>query len=541
MRQENNLTDRRRLVPEAKLRLMMSSLLRQESLFLLAKDKLQSFHFEERGLRVLAVVWTSVLDFSEEFKRLPCEDELVADIESRLEDDPDALTLDDIEDLNRFTEFTFRVAEDFNRDVALATLQQLLTESLQYSMHSQAAGDTLVHLPELLQLAANEACKIRSIQAGPVQQPFPEDIDEVKPLVKVSTGVSFIDEYMGGGAAEGEVYGFCGPYGSCKTTLAVQLAVESCVRASMQHIEAGGILTKGCPLTYLVAWEEEITSLQHRALAYYARIRRESLEAGDYKTKLSRRGNLKPYEKVLFRSAIDAGVDQDGEYERMQSAMKFLNHTLRFVDFTGAVEEYQDMSSQMEEGVAQVIAHDQEMLERPGVSSIFLDYAGAAAERCCSENGWDPSKRLRHMIGKMPMRAKNKLAIPFHTHVWIMHQLGTEANSRAAGIAPKATDSSEARNFFENVNFGFMVGVPTIDGLTVLTNKKQRRAARQSDRVLLIDGALATVRDVHNKFVISDGKIVDADSVSRVVDDESTGGADGIGGLFGSFGGDIGV
>jgi len=54
-----------------------------------------------------------------------------------------------------------------------------------------------------------------------------------------STGIPFLDALLGGGQAPGSVYGLMGPYGSCKTTVAVMLAVEAARALRMQHEDAG--------------------------------------------------------------------------------------------------------------------------------------------------------------------------------------------------------------------------------------------------------------------------------------------------------------
>jgi hypothetical protein len=319
--------------------------------------------------------------------------------------------------------------------------------------------------------------------------------------------------------AAGEVNGFCGPYGSCKTTLGIMLAVEG-ARISLRKWREGGSV--GLPQrVYYFSWEEDLNQLRPRVISYAAGIQRRSLEGEDFFKKLSRSelSDLKPYEKQLYRDQIAAGIIQ-GEYDRQKAAMLEMNHCLRVIDFSGGEPKYQRMSGLMVDGVATAINIDQQADNNPGVALVVIDYAGAAAERCIA-SGNALRTDLRHLVGKMPLNIKNQIAAPMKCKVWVLHQLGTEANSRDAGVAPKSTDTAEAKNFFENVNFGFMVGKPKKDGCTVLTNGKQRRAQRRDDMVIQIDGGLSRVLDVSSRFQIDNNLIVDKREAGQVIRQDS--------------------
>jgi hypothetical protein len=217
----------------------------------------------------------------------------------------------------------------------------------------------------------------------------------------------------------------------------------------------------------------------------------------------------------LFKNKIDHGIIE-GEYDRMQNAMKELNANLRIVDFSGAKPEYSAQSGMMVAGIVAVITKDQRLDGNPGVAGAVIDYAGAAAERAISGGGATRDE-LRHLVGKMPQNLKNMLASPLNCQVWCLHQLTAKANSLAAGVAPKTTDTAEANNFFENVNFGFMVGTPRKDGTVVFTNGKQRRAARMDNIVIKIEGEYGRVVDASKQYTTTNGVITDRADASRVV------------------------
>lgn len=377
-----------------------------------------------------------------------------------------------------------------------------------------------VDLTSVVETLNAEHDKIRSVAASGLKPPFPAALEQIKPLRKISTGCSHLDYYMGGQAAN-EVYGFLAPYGGGKTTQAVQLCVESCL---FEHARQNIARAFGVPyrpkVVYFVTYEEDLASLRHRFLTYAALVDKNSIEDGLWDD-MSRqeKQNYKPYEQEMFSWDSDA-EPMPGEWERLHVAMKLLNQRLRIIDFTGARPEYAAQAADLARGLAEVIAADQEEQDNPGVAMLVMDYAGAAADRHCEYTGSSPDKAMRHFIGRLPHRVKNHIAVPFACPVWIMHQLSTKANERGAGHVPKPTDVSEAKNFFENMNYGFMLGTKTKDQLAILTNGKQRRSEARQDKVVRIDGKFSRILDTNHDYRIDQGKIVPAKDYALVAEDD---------------------
>lgn len=484
----------------------LTVLLRSKEAFENVKGQLSLSAFDSAGSRGYALVWASLVDYHNQYKEIPAHEVLLADVENRLSL-TDELSDDDINNLEEFLNAAYSIpADELNVAVAQKYLLRMVTEQAQYSLLNDIQSGVIADLPSLLQQHIDIVSQVQNTESGKAPLPFPENPEEIVPLIIEPTGVSFLDMYMNGGMARGEVNGFCGPYGSCKTTLGIMLAVEG-ARISLKKWREEGCV--GLPQrVYFFSWEEDLNQLRPRVISYAAGINRRSLEGDNYYKTLSKSvlTDLKPYEKHLYKDQIAAGIIQ-GEYDRQKAAMEELNHCLRIIDFSGGEPKYQRLSGQMVEGIATAITIDQQADKNPGVALVVVDYAGAAAERCI-QAGNAQRTDLRHLIGKMPLNVKNLVAAPMNCKSWVLHQLGTEANSRDAGVAPKSTDTAEAKNFFENVNFGFMVGKPKNDGCTVLTNGKQRRAARREDMVIQIDGALSRVLDVSNQFMIENSMIL---------------------------------
>jgi hypothetical protein len=493
----------------------LTVLMRNKDAFMMVKDQISGDAFEDETGRTGTLVWTVLKDYFTKTGELPVEEVFLAELESRLSltDEFDDAAL---EAMDEFLEAAYQVAEsDLLISVAMKYLSQMLTEKSQQTLVSEMQHGVVADLPLLLQQHIAKADAAKAMTSGKAPLPFPDKIDDIVSLVLEPTGVGFLDVYMNGGMARKEVNGFCGPYGSCKTTLGIQLAVERARYALHQWRVRG---CEGFPeRVYFFSWEEGLEQLQPRVLSYSAQIIRASLEGEGFQEKLSDSTltSLKKYERDIYRDQIQAGVIM-GERDRMSNAMKELNQNLRIIDFSGAEAMYQTIAGDMVEGMVTAIKQDQRLSGNPGVAGVIVDYAGAAAERAIMAGNAD-RKDLRHLIGKMPLALKNLIAAPFNCQVWCLHQLGTEANSKDAGVAPKSTDAAEARNFFENVNFGFMVGKPDMNNMTVLTNGKQRRASRKENMVVHIRGEMSRVEDASKRFTVEDDQIVPRSDAGQFV------------------------
>ena len=520
--------ERRSPLTDTQKQILLMTAIRKLGVFKVAKERLKPEHFSREEDRGYGIIWASVLEFYETHEELPDDDYLCAEVESRIEDTD--LTEDEINDLDGVIFRAFeKEPEDLKDKVARRYLKQFLEEHVQQETSEMLSGDEVaVALPTLLEDIARKASSLRALESGPLPQPFPDELEEIEALEKFSTGIDLFDHYMNGGHATREVIGFCGPYGSCKTTLAVMLAVLRAWQIQAEWKLGGRV---GDPKTvYLTAWEATSAELRLRAMSFAAQIPRKTLEEGNLLDNLSRTGKLKPYEKRRFKSKIQHGIEVKGEWERAQQQKNILNRNLRFLDFSGADKDQRVNASDTVNGVVAAIESDQEQREMPGVGLVLADYAGAAAKRHIEVKGLDPSSQLRHIIGNFPMHCKNLIAVPYNCPVWVFHQLGTEANARAPGQAPKITDTAEARNFFENVDFGFMVGRPNNESLCILTAQKLRRAKRRDDSVLKIDGEMSSVYNASKKYLASStdgiveratyGKVADVTTRTGSVSDE---------------------
>jgi len=209
-----------------------------------------------------------------------------------------------------------------------------------------------------------------------------------------------------------------------------------------------------------------------------------------------------------------------GERERIRNARDIINRFIRVVDFVGGNPALRKFATQGARGLAAAIEADQMANDSPGVSLVVGDHANAAAQRKIDEEGLNADRSKRHILSALPLGLKSEIAAPFKCPVWIMHQLDTKSNQRAVGVVPKASDTAEAKNFNEYCDFAFLVGTKTLDGLCVLADGKARRAERQRETIVFVNGQLCRFEPTDNKYRLDRQQIVPREEFAKYADDD---------------------
>lgn len=409
------------------------------------------------------------------------------------------ITAEDAEAMNELLDaiFTDTNSFHFKEKLYLEWLKLWAHESILYRVQENltARPDTIPdRLDSFFKDMAQQAELAQSVTMEALSEPFPENDPLLHgAVIRHPTGISTFDMYMQGGQSPGEVYGFCGPPGSCKTMVGIQLAVS----AALYYQTLPSDKSSKPPMVYLVLWEGPMDYIKRRILSFCAEIDIRSLEQG-FDRLSTGEADLKDYERLRYASSAFTGQKRLSERERLDIARKRLNTNFRIIDFTGQGGQ-QAQASLLCGGARAVIDKDQQQNDQCGVGLIVLDYAGLAVRKYLAAHG-RKMEELRHHLVAWGGNAKAELAERFQCPVWCLHQLGTEAAARPAGSVPKMTDSAEARNFLENMDFGFYVGVPNKDNLCVVAMVKQRRAGRMPERIWQIDGRFNKVIDVSQSY-----------------------------------------
>lgn len=484
---------------------MLIAIIRTESLFKVAKKQLELSYFADVE-RHYAILWDTAVTLYDSTGGMPSSKALKAEIESRAERDP-SLTDQMITKLDLLIEAVFTIPMN-DQDIAYArtVLTRFLRQRLVCHI-SRCLGDGVHHeqASTLLDEAAKKASQIESVHSGAIAEPFSEDWVPAALNAKL-TRVSFLDNFLRVGDAPNETYLLMGPFGSCKTTLCVQLSVLRAQQSYEEWLESGKDPAKKGK-SYLFFYEGGYSEYRLRALSFAGQIQRSRLEDfGDKKIALSNSNELADYERKLFAKQISHGVNVLGEQERIEVVKRQLNPCWRLIDMTGNSGAPGQGGGLLQE-IQSIIAAD---LETDGgyVAGVYIDYLKAAAERHLTVTGKDHAE-FRHLIGTFAMHATNEIAVKFHTPVWLLHQLSGEANSRTAGVRHDHSAASESKSAPENVAFSFQVSRLTNENLGVLSCTKHRRAPPMSDSIIAVDGQLGVVHDVNHKYAF--------DSISRSI------------------------
>lgn len=504
-------------VSQAQLELIVAMYARDKNFFATVRGQLTPEILQKYGVHFAAIVDIANHHY-DEYEKLPPKDIFATELNSWVENFDGDIAEHQLESADRilakFVALT-KESRTENRPKVVKYTKRLLEQVVQASVESLVSNKgVLAGLPELLQESIAKIERIHSIDSTDISEPFPDDFDKMEVIKPISTGIDFLDTFMKGGHVAGEVYGFCAPYGVCKTTIACQLTVNA---ANYYQAQQNTGLITTLPVAYYVAYEEELPLVRPRFLSYAANCHKDLIAEGKWdKMSNMKKKNYKPYEKTRYKSMFDRNMKVPGELERVKTAKDQLNKNMRVIDFSGHDRALYDTSGDMEQGIAKVIARHQQSAGNPGVAMVAIDYAGAAADRHCQIHNKDPDRQLRHLLGRFPLRVSNSIAKKLSCPVWIFHQMDTKANSRKAGIVPAITDVSEAKNFMENCVYGFMVGTQTKDHLAVLACVKQRRSEKREPVVIRIDGAFGRVLGTDGAYRLDRGRIVSARDLHKV-------------------------
>ena len=512
----------------------VSTILRSKQMFKFAATRLTVAVFLQKEAGY-ATLWECLLQFYQENKRLPTLTQITAELEARVHSNPELMTEEQLGEVDELLQRAYETPrKEFSLKLAKQYLGRWLEERLFRQLRSDIEqGPAPALLPAILERTAKELRSVHAVSTAGLTGPFPvmdsdeeqlAALEQSQNLMKVPTGLEFLDPFLGGGQAPGEVYGAMGPIAGGKTTLGVMLSGSVARNLYAEYIVAG---QQGpMPVIYMVYWEEPLISVRARLLSYIAGVPKEDMEEFCL-SKLSTSADettYKDYELRRYSSLLALGERPPGERERILHAIRISNACLVPIDFTGAKQELAAFAPQMTAGLLATIEADQQERGNPGIAMVIADHAHAAAVQHCSNKGLDPSKHMPHLLSQMPLDLKTQLAGPFKCPVWLFHQLKAASNSQSAGVVPSSADAMWAKNFAEFCDFCIVMGTKNKDDLMLIANGKPRRTGQIPPRIIHLDGRFATMHDRSSDFVLDGKKIVEKSDYSQyapgAVDDE---------------------
>jgi RecA/RadA recombinase len=391
-----------------------------------------------------------------------------------------------------------------------------------------AGDDVITNIMPMFADLKNEAIQVSEINDSPVESGAPEGWVPT-PLGKYPTGVTFIDTLLNGGHAAGETYGILGAFGSGKTTLALQLLAESAkYQQGQRDSDKDGLEIAGdC---YYFHYECTSDEIRPRLWSYVGEIDRDKIEEFDV-SKLTRRGGqMEPYEIERFKqtSSLVGLETMDGEFERLERALRHIRQNMWLIDMSGNPKSPKRGTGYVAEIADIIEEHQRKLTIKDGwkhkVSIIVIDYAGLCSKRYMKAMNYNES-RLRHLVGDFGDECHGKLAVPFHTPVWIMHQLSGQANKRTFHTKQTHGDAAESASFAENLWFCFSLGTKDdVTGVVRFNVSKARRTKLGEPPILRINGPLSALVVAHGYVVDGTGKVVSEDVASNVHGSTTSGG-----------------
>jgi len=510
----------------AHVRLFMAILLHNEAVFADFQGKLTVDHFSEESYRLLYRV---MLDLFQDNAALPTSAEVWTELESHFEADSEIVSEESRLDLEEFLEFAYdpelfhdspptgKKMENFAFKVGKRLLWQYTQHKIEVTVRNAPSLDQLPfilqqHQAELDVIEMTSQKKQATLTMGP-------NWSKHRPMDIRSTGLGFLDRYMGGGAAAGEAYGFMAPYGTCKTTVAVMLwscAAQQCYEDTLSENWDG---RKG--LSVLVTYEAPLApEILHRLVMYSAQVSRYSLERmgmdgidalGDDPD------NPLPYEKERFKQQLTDVVFKT-EKQRVAEIEPWVNaHTL-CLDFSGSDPEHPTAGSG---GIPEIVQRIRQELRLRGpeyyVRNVIVDYLGLMVDRDLAIKNAKKQAEDHKTYQQAGEQVVHQISKFFNCHTWLMHQLSGQANAKLSATATMHhTDAKGSKSFAENLNFAFVVGNLNIDGLGQITCTKHRRYRKLPATIIKVDGEFNLVLSPDNYQIDNRGNIVDKATASLV-------------------------
>jgi hypothetical protein len=402
---------------------------------------------------------------------------------------------------------------DLGRDMLRRFLRERAVIHPLRRILNQAAGQAHVqNFPELLSGAMTELGRIEALRTTPVAEPLPARGSELPPpITYVRTGLTFIDDFTNG-QRRGDANGLLGVFSGGKTTLGLQLAVESARRANAEGNQE---------LSVFLSYEEPESKVRPLFWANACNIRRAKVErvlAERNWGVLTTPTNLEQYEYELAGASAQLGGTVLSETERWDEARPWLNHCFAFLDMSGSGDNPGAGSGYVDEivGSLERLLHDRNTTLR----TVVLDYAGIMCLRYMDAHNIEEEK-LRSYLGRLGDRIRRRVSEHFNCTAWLLHQFNADQATKSPTALLHHTHSAEARNFAENLAVcGCLGPIHKPTGCLTLNWSKVRYSSVGSRPapILQIDGDFCRMADVSTLYTPdpTSGQFLDS-SIARTI------------------------
>jgi len=463
--------------------------------------------------RAITLLYQLVWDFYKKTNDVPDPIYLTAQIKDLYKNNKLDLTREERNYLQNIFNKIYSVDEKYileekNVIIALKQLKELLNkyydsnlvQSIIRDPENCDIDDIIAKIQEKKKSLDNIDC------ADNVEELFPPNWDQEQKYDFIPTFFGPLDRFFGGGMLPEEIYAFMGPFGSCKTTLAIQISVNLAEYASDLYLRGESKEGK-IPVSFFISTETPKSEVRLRILSYAAKIPRERLQF----TKLSslckenRPGAIPEtkYELMLYGNNDKRFIS---EYERAMAKTELLNKHFIFLDCSGNDPKFPTAGYN---GILDVKNFIDRIIQKyeNKIYPIFIciDHASGLASRILEGN---QSKYkltdLRFILKDIVRTASIGLAKHYKVPVFITHQLSGVANTKGPTGRVHHTDAAECKSFAEFVDFAITTSQLTQDKrqLARLICTKHRRQPPKDHAIVKLLGQFNWLVDVSKDYTI---------------------------------------
>lgn len=493
--------------------------------------------------------------FYDRHERLPVHEEFCGIIERRRDRHGDYLPQDVFDEVFEVLAFVSDPSDRSARYTTDQTLQNmaiaiikrwsmhLATVNLQTSLFEELQGNNrnIDRVNTLVKSFETTKTRLEGLDSPLIDELFSDGLGVPADVTYTPTGVSVLDRYIGGGLLGGEMLLFMGPFGSCKTTLAVMAAcnmAKACRNImAMQEgpflQQPDGTQVQKCPVVFYVSTEATRAEFQQRCLTFLAEIPRERIleSRGDLNFFSDSNVPTQPYEHEMEAQRRDVlrqnnlNPDMFGcasgyisERQRIQTAIDILRQHVQFVEFIDSNQKFRQYGKN---GVADIQAIMDNHLRLNTTTypySFVLDHVSALANRVCEKK--DSFDNLHLVINTIGRSISEKVAKTYGIPALVMHQLTGKANKMARSIATQIdhTDGSQSSSIGEFADVAVTTTRPVSNEQIVkfAFTKVRRGSPVMVNPLVKVDGKFSRLIDYSDKLVL-DGDMVIAKSDTRAV------------------------
>jgi len=389
---------------------------------------------------------------------------------------------------------------------ALECLQQVLLERTVGAAAQQLATDMRLNgqadYTGFAEEIARHIQQLGHIQHKELQLTAPE-IWAGADAGTVTTGVPFIDS-MVPMAEIGDVNTLIGPSGVAKTTLAIQMMCGRAKRAYEKEQSTG----EKTGLSVYISYEDNMRSLQIRAVSCACQIHKDRLAAIHSPDELSTLANLQDYERKLV-----VGNNPSCEQERYTENMVWLNSHSVLVDFSNHPDSMGGMHGISE--IRSMLGAIQDEKQRE-IDDVYCDYAGLCAERALMQKDGH-SDRLIKELGTFVDRFRSEITVPFNAVGWVLQQVNGKAQQASPVAKLSHTNAEWCKAFANNAFLALVLGTKDVNTWAcMLAATKTRRGMTPKPIVCRINGALCCLVDASKTLRVDGGRIESVALLNRM-------------------------